>query len=81
MLPESPDTLRSMGTEKFLLEEEYLQTDNGVAEEADIGVPVEGEGEPQPSDAVDLDQVDEKKVLEVLKQDLFEPVPAVADTG
>lgn len=81
VLPESPDTLRSMGTEKFLLEEEYLQTDNGAAEEADIGGPVEGEGETQPSDAVDLDQVDEKKVLEVLKQDLFEPVPAVADTG
>ena len=81
VLPESPGSLR--GTEKFLLEEEYLQTEPGaneaVAEDPD---PVEGEGETQqqPSGAVDLDQVDEKKVLEVLKQDLFEPVPAGAVT-
>lgn len=83
VLAESPDTLRGMG--KFLLEEEYLQTVSGTSEkEADPGGPgsVQGAaGETQPSGVVDLDQVDEKKVLEVLKQDLFEPVPAVTDTG
>lgn len=83
VLAESPDTLRGM--DKFLLEEEYLQTVSGTSEkEADPGGPgsVQGAaGETQPSGVVDLDQVDEKKVLEVLKQDLFEPVPAVADTG
>ena len=83
VLAESPDTLRGMG--KFLLEEEYLQTVSGTSEkEADPGGPgsVQGAaGGTQPSGVVDLDQVDEKKVLEVLKQDLFEPVPAVTDTG
>lgn len=81
-LAESPDSLRETG--KFLLEEEYLQTEGGASNEADTAGAVEAEGETQqPSGAVNLDQVDEKKVLEVLKQDLFEPVPAgaVTDTG
>ena len=85
MLPDSPESIRT--AEGFLLEEEYLRS-GGVDEEiaasgtaADMIVgEAQTQGENQlASDAVDLGQVDEKKVLEVLKQDLFEPLPTAAD--
>jgi hypothetical protein len=64
----------------FILEEEYLRT----AEPDEIRQSaMDGEDELTatqtfPESLVDLQNVDENKVLEVLKQDLFEPVP---DTG
>lgn len=80
VLPDSPDTLRAANKENasFLLEEEYIQTEK-TGEDGESGGPDE-EGAKGVEDglvpaSVDLGQVDEKKVLEVLKQDLFEPVP------
>ena len=78
ILPDSPDTIRAEDKEsvRFILEDEYLQTIGPEKEEESIGQ--KGEDDAQDQAAVDLGQVDEKKVLEVLKQDLFEPVPAAA---
>jgi hypothetical protein len=74
-LPDSPQTLA--GQETFILEEEYLRTAGPEeigqftgSDEDDLG----GDGA-QPGSAVNLQDVDEKRVLEVLKQDLFEEVP------
>lgn len=77
ILPDSPDTIRAEDKEsaRFLLEDEYLQT-IGPEEEKSTGQ--KNEDDVQDQAGVDLGQVDEKKVLEVLKQDLFEPVPAAA---
>lgn len=76
VLPDSPDALRSTNKENasFRLEEEYIQTEK-PGEDGEIGG-MDGEGTPgidSSVSSVDLGQVDEKKVLEVLKQDLFEP--------
>ena len=84
VLPDSPDTIRT--AEGFLLEDDYLQS-GGVDEETTAGDPagtIDGEAQAQSesqlaSNAADLEHVDEAKVLEVLKQDLFEPVPAAAE--
>lgn len=78
ILPDSPDTIRAEDKEsaRFILEDEYLQTIGPEKEEESTGQ--KGEDDAQDQAAVDLGQVDEKKVLEVLKQDLFEPVPAAA---
>lgn len=79
VLPDSPDTLRATNKENasFRLEEEYIQTEK-PGEDGEFGG-LDGEGAQGIDDSVpsvDLGQVDEKKVLEVLKQDLFEPDPA-----
>lgn len=78
ILPDSPDTIRAEDKEgaRFLLEDEYLQTVGPEKDEESTGQ--KGVDDAQDQAAVDLGQVDEKKVLEVLKQDLFEPVPAAA---
>lgn len=78
ILPDSPDTIRAEDTEnaRFLLEDEYLQTIGPEKEEESTGQ--QGQDDAQDQAAVDLGQVDEKKVLEVLKQDLFEPAPDTA---
>lgn len=79
VLPDSPDALRATNKENalFRLEEEYIQTEK-PGEDGEFGG-LDGEGAQGIDDSmpsVDLGQVDEKKVLEVLKQDLFEPDPA-----
>ncbi len=73
-LPDSPETiLAAKETSKFILEEEYLRTatpeelgETGKATES------EQEGTTNAVSDVGLAGVDERKVLEVLKQDLFE---------
>ncbi|KAL4894980.1 hypothetical protein BDV59DRAFT_211836 [Aspergillus ambiguus] len=77
VLPNSPETLRTT-TEKpsFLLEEEYLQSQpQAELEQAGTTVGDTADGAHALGSA-DLTNVDESKVLEVLKKDLFEPVPA-----
>lgn len=77
-LPGSPETiLASKETVPFILEEEYLRT----ATPEELGERAteseqEGTGTGSGDDAggVDLKDLDEKKVMEVLKQDLFESV-------
>ena len=75
IIPDSPDTIRAEDKEnaRFLLEDEYLQTIGPEKEEESTGQ--QGQDDAQDQAAVDLGQVDEKKVLEILKQDLFEPAP------
>lgn len=75
VLHESPEALNADSTNsQFLLEEEYAQTH--PEPEPEIGETTdEVETQPMPG-SKDLTNIDEKKVLEVLKQDLFEPVPA-----
>lgn len=72
-LPDSPDAmLASKETAQFILEEEYLRT--AVPEEVgDRSTDGEQEGM-MGEEGVDLKNVDEEKVMEVLKQDLFESV-------
>jgi hypothetical protein len=76
-LPDSPKTLAGQDTSPFILEEEYLRTagseeigQSTASDEDDVAGNVT-----LPGSAVDLQDVDEKQVLEVLKQDLFEEVP------
>lgn len=73
-LPDSPETiLAAKESSPFILEEEYLCT--ATPEElGEIGEATESEQEGTTNDVsgVDLGHVDERKVLEVLKQDLFE---------
>ncbi|RAL14524.1 zinc finger HIT domain-containing protein [Aspergillus homomorphus CBS 101889] len=72
VLPDSPDMLRAQGPDAgYLLEEEYTRT-HAPAEE-DSASPGDSEVDQPPSTGIDLGGVDEKKVLEVLKKDLFEP--------
>ncbi|KAL5360508.1 hypothetical protein BJX96DRAFT_175365 [Aspergillus floccosus] len=79
VLPDSPETLRTTtDNPSFLLEEVYLQSqpqaeqeqDDTTAEDTVEGVHALG--------SVDITNVDENKVLEVLKKDLFEPVAPAA---
>ncbi|KAJ5690448.1 Zinc finger HIT-type [Penicillium macrosclerotiorum] len=81
-LPYSAETLLAeKDTSPFILEEEYLRTagPEQLGEESrdldqDDSSPEDG-ASGIPGSSLDLQKVDEKKVLEVLKQDLFEPVP------
>ncbi|OQD84845.1 hypothetical protein PENANT_c011G04543 [Penicillium antarcticum] len=76
-LPDSPETLAGQETSPFILEEEYLRT----AGPEEIAKSTRNDGDDAAGDenlsdaAVKLQDVDEKRVLEVLKQDLFEEVP------
>ncbi|PYH97988.1 hypothetical protein BO71DRAFT_372089 [Aspergillus ellipticus CBS 707.79] len=71
-LPDSPDTLLSQKeSSQYLLEEEYLRTHQPSEENSEDTT--EAEDNQLPPGAIDLGGVDETKVLEVLKQDLFEP--------
>jgi hypothetical protein len=75
ILPDSAETLvANQDTSQFIVEEEYLRT--AAPEET---AESENEGTEMDNDAglpgsADIENVDEQKVLEVLKQDLFEPV-------
>jgi hypothetical protein len=77
-LPESVETLfADKDASKFILEEEYLRTIG--PEEAGQSSPTSDEDNVVVNDALlgasaTLENLDEKLVLEVLKQDLFEPV-------
>ena len=81
-LPDPAETLfADQENSPFILEEEYLRT--AGAEETGHSSTASDEDDPTgtktfPESSVNLQNVDENKVLEVLKQDLFEPVP---DTG
>ncbi|KAJ6113475.1 hypothetical protein N7523_006792 [Penicillium sp. IBT 18751x] len=76
VLPDSAETLAASGGEsQYILEEEYLRT--AAPEEA---AESENEGAEMNNDAElhgakDIGNVDEQKVMEVLKQDLFDTVP------
>lgn len=72
VLPDSPGTVLTEKGHLFLLEAEYLKTEK-PAEEADDALntnAADGAGDSL-DNSVDLGQVDEQKVLDVLKQDLF----------
>lgn len=82
VLPDSAETLLAeKETSRFILEAEYLRTagtdeaaeKSAESEQEDMGSEDDATGLPGVS--VDLRNVDEKKVMEVLKQDLFESVP------
>jgi hypothetical protein len=81
-LPDSPETLLACKESSlFILEEEYLRT----ASPEELGKATEGEEDgtgagngdraAEGTLGTNLEDVDEDKVLEVLKQDLFESVP------
>lgn len=76
LLSQSPEMLLAeKDSAPFILEEEYLRTaapEEGADQSAESGQ-IDQTG--LSGSAVDLEGVDEKKVLEVLKQDLFESVP------
>lgn len=80
MLPDSAETLLAeKETSAFILEEEYLRT-VGPEEAGERSAESEQEGTTEDvasglPGSVDLQSVDENKVMEVLKQDLFESVP------
>ncbi|RAK75762.1 zinc finger HIT domain-containing protein [Aspergillus fijiensis CBS 313.89] len=72
VLPDSPDALRAQGADaRYLLEDEYIRTHAPVDE--DSASPTESEVDQPAPAGIDLGNVDENKVLEVLKKDLFEP--------
>ncbi|RAH65425.1 zinc finger HIT domain-containing protein [Aspergillus aculeatinus CBS 121060] len=72
VLPDSPAALRAQGSDaRYLLEDEYIRTHAPVDE--DSASPTESEVDQPAPAGIDLGNVDEKKVLEVLKKDLFEP--------
>lgn len=83
LLSESPEQLSTdKESSTLILEEEYLRT---AAEEETAESRHEGtENEPDTGlsgSSVNLEGVDEKKVMEVLKQDLFESVPDTEQTS
>lgn len=79
LLLQSPETLLAeKDSAPFMLEEEYLRI-AGSAESAGKFAESQSDGDGPGDDmdlpgSVSLKNVDEKKVLEVLKKDLFEPV-------
>ncbi|EPS32677.1 hypothetical protein PDE_07637 [Penicillium oxalicum 114-2] len=79
-LPECAQSmLESKETCPFILEEEYLRTappeeTKGEASESDEDTPEVSAGSNGDASGVNIENVDEKTVMEVLKQDLFEPV-------
>ncbi|KAJ5897716.1 hypothetical protein N7504_008004 [Penicillium tannophilum] len=78
VLPESPETLLAeKDTSSFMLEEEYIRI-VGPEEAAENSAQTEQDGAEVHASgllgsSVDLQNVDEDKVMEVLKHDLFEP--------
>lgn len=79
ILSDSRETLLAdKETAAFIIEEEYLRdvepedaAEKSAESESETGDGTSG----LPGPSIDLQSVDEKKVLEVLKQDLFESVP------
>ncbi|BCR99496.1 uncharacterized protein AKAW2_41179S [Aspergillus luchuensis] len=73
VLPDSPDTIRAQEGSEYILEDEYLRTHQSPEESSeDTG----DADDTLPPGAIDLQGVDESKVLEVLQKDLFEPSAA-----
>jgi hypothetical protein len=76
VLPDSAESLSANEEEsQFILEEDYLRTaaPEDTAESENEGVVMNNDAELH--GAKDIGNVDEQKVMEVLKQDLFETVP------
>ncbi|KAJ5279225.1 Zinc finger HIT-type [Penicillium angulare] len=75
-LLESPDELlKERETSPFMLEEDYIRSvgPEDAAEKSAKADEDEVDSQELPGPSVDLQNLDEQKVLEVLKQDLFEP--------
>lgn len=78
-LPDREETLLAdQDTSPFVLEKEYLRTAGPEEIRQSTGSDEDdaADDETMPEVSVNLQNVDENKVLEVLKQDLFEPVQA-----
>ncbi|KAJ5488820.1 hypothetical protein N7539_003710 [Penicillium diatomitis] len=80
VLTDSAETIReSKETYPFILEEEYLhsapQETRDETTESDQDEPAVPAGTSQGTLGVNIENVDEKTVMEVLKQDLFENIP------
>ncbi|KAJ5629431.1 hypothetical protein N7528_003088 [Penicillium herquei] len=76
VLEDSPEKLlEEKDTASFILEEEYLRTvdPEDAAEKSSEAESDTANGTSGVAGAINLENVDEAKVLEVLKQDLFEP--------
>ncbi|KAJ5178217.1 uncharacterized protein N7500_000916 [Penicillium coprophilum] len=77
-LPESAETLfADKDNSKFILEEDYLRTagPDEIGQSSTTSDDDDAAGnEALPGSSANLQDIDEKLVLEVLKQDLFEPV-------
>ncbi|GAQ09884.1 hypothetical protein ALT_7205 [Aspergillus lentulus] len=79
-LPQPPEALRAKKeTPMFLLEEDYLRTQGPEPDLSEDMLQETSEDQIHTGD-LDIGNIDEKKVLEVLKQDLWEPVAADATT-
>ncbi|KAB8234432.1 zinc finger HIT domain-containing protein [Aspergillus alliaceus] len=74
VLSDSPETVSGDEKSKFLLERDYLRAQPEGKLES--GETPETDDEQQAPGTVDISNLDEEKVLEVLKKDLFEPVGA-----
>lgn len=83
-LPESAETLfADKDNSKFILEEDYLRTaePDEIGQSSTTSDDDDAAGnEALPGSSVNLQDVDENLVLEVLKKDLFEPVPETGPT-
>ncbi|KAJ5697846.1 hypothetical protein N7488_011530 [Penicillium malachiteum] len=77
VLADSPEKLlEEKDTASFVLEEEYIRTagpEDAAEKASETGSEDTDNGTSGVAGTIDLDNVDEAKVLEVLKQDLFEP--------
>ncbi|RHZ58425.1 hypothetical protein CDV55_104049 [Aspergillus turcosus] len=79
-LPQSPDALLAeKENPRFLLEEDYVRT-QGPETDLNEAMLQEASEDQVHTGNLDLGDIDEKKVLEVLKQDLCEPIAADAAT-
>ncbi|KAF4237741.1 hypothetical protein CNMCM6805_006798 [Aspergillus fumigatiaffinis] len=79
-LPQPPEALPAKKeSPTFILEEDYLRT-QGPETELSEAMLQEASEDQVDAGGLDIGNIDEKKVLEVLKQDLWEPVAADATT-
>ncbi|GFF26230.1 putative box C/D snoRNA protein SPCC613.07 [Aspergillus udagawae] len=79
-LPQPPEALLAeKENPRFLLEEDYLRT-QGPETDLSEAMLQEAPEDQVHSGGLDIGDIDEKKVLEVLKQDLWEPIAADAAT-
>jgi hypothetical protein len=78
--PEPPEALLAeKENPRFLLEEDYVRT-QGPETDLSEAMLQEAPEDQVHSGSLDIGDIDEKKVLEVLKQDLWEPIAADAAT-
>ncbi|PKX97698.1 zinc finger HIT domain-containing protein [Aspergillus novofumigatus IBT 16806] len=79
-LPQPPEAVRAeKENPSFILEEDYLRTQGPETDLSEAMLQEISEDQSHTGD-LDIGNIDEKKVLEVLKQDLWEPVAADATT-